>query len=136
VIAKSMGKPKKAKILVIDDKDTIRRNFFDILTSSDHEVETATDSTQGLEMFRKGQYDMVFTDLSMPGMSGFQLAKKIKNINNIVPVILITGWKIEMSESELKDNGVDLVLGKPFHVYQVLEIVQNLMTLRDEIKAL
>jgi DNA-binding response OmpR family regulator len=87
-------------------------------------------------MFRKGQYDMVFTDLSMPGMSGFQLAKKIKNINNIVPVILITGWKIEMSESELKDNGVDLVLGKPFHVYQVLEIVQNLMTLRDKIKAL
>ena len=77
---------------------------------------------------------MVLTDLGMPGMSGWQVAEKIKGINGKVPVVLTTGWNIELEEREIKDKWVDLVIQKPFEVDQVLNIVQEGIILRDRFK--
>ncbi len=77
---------------------------------------------------------MVFTDLGMPGLSGWQVAEKIKSINGREPVVLITGWEIKFEKSELHDNWVDLVVQKPFEVAQVLNLVQEGMLLRDRFK--
>ena len=78
---------------------------------------------------------LVLTDLGMPGMSGWQVAEKVKSINGRVPVVLITGWDIRQEESEMKDSYVDLIIQKPFEVDQVLNIVQEGMILRDRFKA-
>jgi len=71
----------------------------------------------------------------MPGMSGWEVADKVKSINRRVPVALITGWKVELKESELRGRGVDLIIHKPFEVNQVLKLVQEGMVLRDRFKA-
>ena len=71
----------------------------DILTDGGHEVETTNNGSQGVEIFEKQEFDLVFTDLGMPKMSGCELEKKIKSINRRVPVVLITGWNIELNES-------------------------------------
>jgi len=68
-------------------------------------------------------------------MSGWQVAEKIKGISRRVPVALITGWNVDLKESEMKDNGVDLIIKKPFAVNQVLSLVQEGMALRDRFKA-
>jgi FixJ family two-component response regulator len=70
----------------------------------------------------------------MPGMSGWQVAEKVKSINGRVPVVLISGWNIELQESEVKDKWVDLIIQKPFGVDQVLNIAQEGMVLRDRFK--
>jgi len=76
----------------------------------------------------------VFTDLGMPGMSGWQVAEKMKSINGKVPVILITGWDIKLNKSEMERSKVDLIIQKPFQVDQVLRLVQEAMALRDQFK--
>ncbi len=78
---------------------------------------------------------LVLSDLGMPGMSGWQIAEKVKSINRGVPVVLITGWDIQQKESEMKDSYVDLIIQKPFEVDQVLNTVQEGMILRERFKA-
>jgi len=125
---------KKVKILIVEDEEDVRNLLKDILTHEGHGVETASDGKRGIEKFKKKGFDMVLTDLGMPGMSGWQVAEKIKGINGKVPVVLTTGWNIELEEREIKDKWVDLVIQKPFEVDQVLNIVQEGIILRDRFK--
>jgi PAS domain S-box-containing protein len=126
---------KRARILVVEDEEGVRNVLHDILAEADHQVETATDGTTGIELFEQKTFDLVFTDLGMPGMSGWQVAEKIKSINGKVPVALITGWNVELKESNMKDCGVDLIIKKPFAVNQVLQLVQEGMELRERFNA-
>jgi PAS domain S-box-containing protein len=126
---------RKAKILVIEDEENVRDILSAILIEGGHQVETAIDGSQGIEMFEKKEFDLVFSDLGMPGMSGWQVAEKIKSINKNVPVALITGWNVEQKESEMRESGVDLIVYKPFEVKQVFKLVQEGMILKDRFKA-
>jgi len=70
----------------------------------------------------------------MPGMSGWQVAKKMKDINGRVPVAVITGWDMQLDESEMKSKWIDFMIKKPFEVEQILNLVQEGMVLRDRFK--
>lgn len=126
---------RQSSILVIEDEEEVRNLLADILIESGHHVETARDGSQGIEMFKKNDYDLVFTDLGMPGMSGWQVAEKIKNINRNIPVAIITGWNVEMKESEMREKGVNLIVNKPFEVNRVLNLVQEGMKLKEQFEA-
>ena len=128
------GKHKKSKILVIEDEKGVRLLLEDILTDVGHEVETASNGSQGVKIFKENRFDLVFTDLGMPGMSGWQVAEEIKKVSKQTPVALITGWDVQLNDSELKKSGVDLVINKPFRVEQVIRLVQDGMTLRNRPK--
>ena len=109
--------------------------LYDVLTNGGHEVETAHNGSRGIEVFEKKEFDLVFTDLGMPGMSGWQVAEKVKSINGRVSVALITGWNTELKQSEMKDSCVDIFINKPFEVKQILNLVQEGMKLRERFKA-
>jgi PAS domain S-box-containing protein len=126
---------RKARILVLDDEEDVGQLLSDILASEGHEVEVASNGSQGIEMFKKKSFDMVFTDLGMPSMSGWEVAEKIKTINRKVPVALVTGWNIELKDQEMRDKNIDLVIHKPFEVEQVLRSVHEVMVLGDRLKA-
>ena len=126
---------RKARVLLIEDEKEIRDILSDILTDGGHEVEAATDGTNGIKKFKNKEFDLVFTDLGMPKMSGWQVAEKIKSINEKVPVALITGWNVAVEVSDLKKSGVDLIVKKPFKINQVIRLVQEGMILKDRFNA-
>jgi CheY-like chemotaxis protein len=128
-------KNRKARILVIEDEDDVRQLLFDILSSEGHEVEVASDGIEGLDLFKERDFDLVCTDLGMPKVSGWQVAEEIKRIGRKVPVAIITGWDVNIMESELKEKAVNFVIQKPFQVKQVLSLVKEGVTLRDQFKA-
>jgi PAS domain S-box-containing protein len=115
----------KATILVVEDEEDVRELLKDILTNGGHTVEFTPDGKEGIELFKGKKFDMVFTDLGMPGMSGWQVAEQIKKISKNTPVVLITGWEVQQKGRELKKSGVDMVIKKPFRVDEILELVQN-----------
>jgi len=129
-----IGEQRKARILVIEDEEQVLNLLSGILITGGHEVETATNGNQGIEILEKKEFDLVFTDLGMPGMTGWQVAEKTKNINKKIPVALITGWNVELKQSEMKESSVDLIVYKPFEVEQVLNLVQKGMILKDKLK--
>jgi len=128
-------KQQKARILVIEDEEDVRQLLSDILTNAGHDVEIAADGSQGIELFEKKEFDLVLSDLGMPGMSGWEVAEKVKSINDKVPVALITGWNVTLDGSKMNDSGVNLVVQKPFKMDQLLNLVQEGMLLRDQLKA-
>ena len=120
-------KQRKAKVLVIEDEETVRQLLSDILASGDHDVEVAAGGLQGIEAFNSKSFDLVFTDLGMPDMSGWEVAESIKNTNRQTPVVLVTGWNVDITSEGEKGNLVDAVIQKPFEVDQVLGSVQKLV---------
>jgi CheY-like chemotaxis protein/anti-sigma regulatory factor (Ser/Thr protein kinase) len=126
---------KEAAILVIEDEEDVRTLLADILTEGGHHVVTASDGSRGIELFKENDFDLVFTDLGMPGVSGWQVAETIKNINNKTPVAVITGWNVELNKKEMKERGVNFIAHKPFEVNHILNLVSEGMELRKQMEA-
>ena len=121
-----------SRILVIDDEQAIREVLADILATADHSVVLAEDGPNGLEQFRAGQFDVVFTDLGMPGMSGFDVAREIKKLDPAMPIGLLTGWGASVDETEMRNAGIDLLVPKPFKFDEVLSLVDDALALRKK----
>jgi GAF domain-containing protein/CheY-like chemotaxis protein len=124
----SAGPPAGAdsvRVLVIDDEPFVRETLEEILRQQHHEVVAADDGVTGLARFRAGAFDLVMTDLAMPGMSGWQVARAVKSVRPEVPVVLVTGWGVEVEVDELQAHGVDRVMTKPFRFEDVQEVVAS-----------
>ena len=117
---KEPPKISSRKILVIDDEEGIREVLEEILKDEGHRVTLAETSRKGLEKFKQSDFDLVLTDLGMPEMSGWELAKKIKEIDSGIPVGLITGWGVATTKEKMKEAGVDFILSKPFNYTKVV----------------
>jgi two-component system chemotaxis response regulator CheY len=105
------------KILVLDDSKTMLRIISNTLKRIGHsDIVTAEDGVQGLEAYHKadGKFDIILTDWNMPEMNGYEFVKKIRNINQDVPIVMITteGGKAEVIKA-LK-AGVNNYVVKPF----------------------
>ena len=112
-------------ILVVEDTDPIRDLMCLILEEDGYHVESACNGKEGFDLFTQKRFDMVFTDLIMPGMNGCELAEKIKGSNQEIPVVLVTAWAMDYSESELRSKGIDYIVNKPFRDIQLLQLVRN-----------
>jgi len=127
-------KEKKARVLVIDDEEEIRKLLCELLETVGHDVTVASDGEEGLKLFQDGPFDLVFTDLGMPGISGWEVAQEVKRLNSLTPIILITGWGIQVDDEKKNMHGIDYVISKPFNIDQVTSLVQEelLKTSRDK----
>ncbi len=122
-----LKKGEKARILVVDDEEFVRSVLSRILTQMNHEVTLAEDGEKGIQLFKEKKFDMVLTDLGMPGMSGWEVCRIIKKMSPLTPVGMITGWGTEMSASKMEEYGLDFIISKPFDFNQVLNVVAETM---------
>jgi GAF domain-containing protein/ActR/RegA family two-component response regulator/anti-sigma regulatory factor (Ser/Thr protein kinase) len=108
-------------VLVIDDDSPVCDMIADVLASNGHQVTVATGGREGLARFENGRYDVVLTDLGMPDLNGWEVARAIKSSRASVPVLLLTGWAdaVDASAGAL----VDQILKKPFDVEELAAAV-------------
>ena len=121
-----------ARVLVIDDEENIREILTDILLTGGHDVVTVANGPDGLEVLREGRFDLVLTDLSLPGMTGYEVASAIHAEHQGIAVGLVTGWGATLDDEKVRGAGIDLVLNKPFRFGEVLEAVDNLLRERGK----
>ena len=122
--------PDCARILVIDDEENIREILSDILSADDHEVLTAESGTDGLALLAQHQFDLVFTDLTLPGMDGYEVASRVKEKDPSICVSLVTGWGATLDAAQVQERGIDMVLSKPFRFDQVMGLVEEALQRR------
>jgi DNA-binding response OmpR family regulator len=116
---------REGRILVIDDEELVRVVLADILTHKKHHVTVARNGEEGLRLFKEKRFDMVLTDLGMPGMSGWEVCREIRKIDPETPVGMITGWGTEVDEDKKKENGVSFIVSKPFDFNQILNVIDG-----------
>ena len=100
-------------ILVVDDEARSREVLMAYLRTDNHSVATASSGREALEKFRLRAFDLVITDRAMPEMNGEQTARFIKQVNQSVPIILLTGFSGQTGDENGKPAEVDVVLNKP-----------------------
>lgn len=105
---------EKAKILIIDDEEAIRDAMSQVLLREGYEVKEAQEGKEGLEIFQKDTFHLVFLDLKLPGIRGMDVLSRIKEVSPETPVIIITGYSsIESAVEAMKRGALDY-MPKPF----------------------
>jgi CheY-like chemotaxis protein/anti-sigma regulatory factor (Ser/Thr protein kinase) len=113
------------RILVVDDEEHVRVLLKDILESEGHRVSLATGGREALELLGASVFDAVFTDLGMQGMSGWELARAVRERDEAMPLAVITGWGEAVSSGERSAARADWVVTKPFDAAQILGIARE-----------
>ena len=123
---KEQGMTKKKKcILIADDEESIRDACCKVLDKEGYRLETAVDGVEGLQKIREVRPDLVLVDLKMPGMSGMDLLAKIKEIDQTIIPVVITGYgTVESAVEAMKRSAFDF-LPKPFTPEQLRTVVRK-----------
>lgn len=119
------------KVLVVDDDPVIGRSFDRVLTGKGYAVITARDGEEALRKLKQEKYDAVFTDIRMPGMSGIEVAEKVKASQPWLPVVIVTGYGTDENEARARTAGVSGFLRKPLTPEIIEETAQKAMAERD-----
>ena len=119
--AEAMTGVVQKKILVVDDYIASREMISEALgQSGTYEIREAEDGFKALQMFQQEHFDLVISDIMMPGMSGMELLKRISEINPETSVIMITAYpETTLTVSAIKKGAVDF-LAKPFKIDELL----------------
>lgn len=110
----------RKRVLVVDDEETIRDLLSRTLALADYQVDAVADASAALLRIRSDRYDLLVSDLRMPGIDGLTLIQQVRAAGAGIPVIIITGFSSEQSAIEAVNLGVTGYLTKPLRVPQVL----------------
>lgn len=123
-----------ANILVIDDERSIRNTLKDILEYEEHYVSLAENGNSGIEVFSNNKIDLVLCDIKMPEMDGIEVLQQLGEINNDVPVVMISGHgNIETAVEAIKKGAYDFIQ-KPLDLNRLLVTIKNALERTDLVK--
>jgi excisionase family DNA binding protein len=127
----AMGDP--SSVLVVDDDEGVRNVIAATLSKADagYDIAVAADGPAALAMLRVRKFDLLISDLKMPGMDGLTLIREARRLAPNLPVVIITGAPSEASAIEAVNLGVSGYLLKPFRVPDVLDVVARALGSRE-----
>lgn len=114
-------------ILIVEDEKKIADALRQGLIENSFEAEVAYDGAIGLKMFRSNSYQLVILDINLPGINGYELCKTIRQINDSVPVIMLTAMNAVEDKIEGFDAGADDYIIKPFDFRELLVRIRALL---------
>ncbi len=118
------------KILVVDDEEGARELFNTILTDEGYEVTLAVDGREALTCMQSDPYDLVVTDIKMPGMDGLQLLQEIRKSGSRADVIMVTAYGEVESYLKAMSLGAAEYINKPIRIKELKRIVHKVLAER------
>ena len=113
--------PKRPRVLVVDDEDAIRLLLREALSEYGYDVDTAADGAEGLALFELIKHDLVLTDLMMPAITGWDLARQLRRVDPTLPIIILTGYGQGL-EDDARCHGI-LLMHKPVRMNAVAKAI-------------
>ena len=118
---------QKRRILIVDDDEKLLNLLSSMITMMGFEVDTAGGGDEAIYLFMQKPFDIVLTDLNMPGMDGWSLARRIKDLSPDTPVVLATADARKHILGKIADSSVDMVLFKPFGFKEFRFTIQKMI---------
>lgn len=120
------------KILVVDDEEPVARMLRQMLERAGYSVTIRTSSTEAMQLFRDNpeRFDLVITDMTMPGMTGDHLSIEMKKIRPAIPVIICTGFSEKINEDIAKSMGIEGYVFKPVLQNELTGMIREIMNER------
>ena len=118
---------KSYKVFIVDDDPDLSEGLAMILEMEGHRVEVAGSGEEALRRFRKGEFDLIFMDIRMPGMSGVESLSKIREIQADAKVIMMTAFSAEYWTEQAVEQGAENVLHKPFSGEAIVQALKQVL---------
>ena len=118
---------RSARILVVEDEAAVRDMLVDVLAGQGHDVVAHENGASALAHLDRRAFDLALVDLSMPGMSGWDVAKALREVQPLVPIALVTGWGDQIDFGEARTRGIDYLMAKPFNVDDLTRLVAGVL---------
>jgi two-component system, cell cycle response regulator CpdR len=112
------------RVLYIEDNALVREITYELLAIDDRDVVAVATGEEALAAFQKSHFDIVVTDISLPAMSGFDLVRHVKKLAPAVPIILASGYPLQLDDAQLGSN--IRAITKPFDSPQLEALIQDL----------
>jgi two-component system cell cycle sensor histidine kinase/response regulator CckA len=125
--------PSRCRVLVVDDEDAVRRYVAHVLTAAGYDVSAASNATEALESFRDNSFDALVTDVMMPGMTGDELARQLRQSERGLKVLYLTGYSDRLFKEKVALWADEAFLEKPFTSNGLREALSLLVSGRLEI---
>jgi DNA-binding response OmpR family regulator len=113
------------RILVVDDESYIRDLIRDTLTAKGYQVGVAANGVEALDMLPRDRFDIMVTDVVMPGMEGLELVKQVKRLHPQVRIVVLTGYPRSSDIGDFLLQGADDFLPKPFRANALLAVLRK-----------
>ncbi len=124
--------PSRPKLLIVDDDSSLREFLEIFLAKEGYRVDSAETADEALEKVKKDSYDLVITDVRMPGMDGVELLRQLKTLDAGLPVVLITAFaSLDAAVDAMKEGAWDY-LTKPFKIEELREVIENALSSRQD----
>jgi signal transduction histidine kinase/DNA-binding response OmpR family regulator len=114
---------RPARVLLIEDEPEVQAVLADMLREAGYGVVVAKDGMEGIEHCAREVIDVVLTDISMPGISGWEVAERLRARHPDIAIGFVTGWGDQLDPERLAGAGVDFVVAKPFQRHDILRSV-------------
>lgn len=111
------------RILIVDNETSVREFLAEVLEEDGHVVTLATAAPEVLINFQPGKLDLVLADLSLPGLDGLELARKLRHRDRRVAIAIISGWSSRLLQEAARETSVDVTATKPLDVAQLRQLV-------------
>ncbi len=122
---------RAARVLIIEDEPEVQAVLADMLREAGYVVSVARDGDNGLEHCEAEPVDIVLSDISMPGLSGWDVAARLRARFPAIPIGFVTGWGDQLDPERLTRTGVSFVIAKPFQALDVLRHVAHALSTPD-----
>jgi CheY-like chemotaxis protein len=119
------------KVLVVDDDPVVGRSFDRVLSGKGYAVITASSGQEALDKLDAEDYDVVYADIKMPGMSGLEMAERVKERRPWLPVVIVTGYGSPGNEARAEAAGVSGFLRKPLSPEMIEGSAQKALSEKD-----
>ncbi len=117
-----------ARILVAEDERAVREFVCRALDQQGHTVTAVEDGLEALSMIAVKEFDLLLTDIVMPGMDGIALALKVARDNPDLPILLMSGYALERQRAHNLDALIHEVVPKPFTLREIVDAVAKVLT--------
>lgn len=122
----------KKRILVIDDDDEMRSLLKDFIEGEGYEAHPVEKGTYAFRKLMTESFDLIITDIRMPGFSGLEIIPGLKKFQPDTPIIVITAFGGEEVRLRALERGGDAYLEKPVHLLQLRTLIQNLINSKNK----
>jgi DNA-binding response OmpR family regulator len=112
-------------VLIVEDDKSIRKILQDLLIMEKHNVVSAGNGEAALKLLQSKRFDVMITDLGLPGMTGWDLSRAARRHQPDIYIITISSWRGQETEKKTAECGVDVAIWKPFRFDQIIEAINN-----------
>jgi two-component system response regulator ResD len=122
----------KKRILIIEDDDEMRSLLKDFLEEEGYEADSAEKGTYAFKKLMTDPFDLIITDIRMPGYTGLEILPELKKLQPRIPIIVITAFGGEEVHLRALERGANAYLEKPVHLLQLRTLIHKMINSKEK----